>query len=635
MKQLIKIGKRPYLGVWVLSGLVMLLVGLACQSAQAARITVSAVVDRQQVYVGESFQLQIQVDGNDSPAPPDLTGLADFTVSPQGGQQNNSTSISIINGKMTKVSHNGYVFNYLLTPTRAGKLIIPDLEVRAAGASYYTLPVTIEAVPPHETKDFKLRQDLEKSSCYVGEPVKLTVTWYIGKDVKGFNFNLPVISDDNFTVHPDPEAPTKADKDNLLAIPLAKGQEVVARKSHGILNGQDFLTVSFTRILVPKVAGELTLPSATVSAKALAGRQPRGNFSSPFDNFFNDNFFGHSQNIYRTVVVPSNTPTLNVLPLPTQGRPADFNGLVGDYSLLVSASPTTVKVGDPITLTIQVAGPYVGNVKLPPLQNDLPAADFKVPSEMSPGEGQGMLKTFTQTVRARHAGVREVPSLSLSYFNVKSGKYETARSKPVPLQVSGNRIVTAQDAEGGGGITGVTKSDVQAAKGGINYNYEGQDVLVNQTDFFRAVPDRTFIIMFVGLPPALYIIWLLGLQIVRIRQRDPAGRASRRAYHSLQAALQVVEHDKSDSTSRAYELLAKALLDYLGAKLKLKQAVITYADVEPALLARGVDQGAMESLQKALAQCEAGQYAGGAMANKVGNLIAMVEEAAHKLEKFL
>ena len=49
----------------------------------------------QDVFRGESLILQIQVNGSDSPAEPDLSGLIHFQVENLGGQTQNSESISI------------------------------------------------------------------------------------------------------------------------------------------------------------------------------------------------------------------------------------------------------------------------------------------------------------------------------------------------------------------------------------------------------------------------------------------------------------------------------------------------------------------------------------------------------------
>ncbi len=623
MKRLIKTGRHlPAVIRWQLPLLILTaFFALWAGRVLAADISVNAVVDQQHVSVGEGLMLQIQVDGNDSPGAPDLSALSDFKVESLGGQQNSSSSISFINGQISKVSHEGYVFNYRLTPRRAGQLTIPALKLRIAGRDYFTAPIDILAMPPRELRDFKLRLHLEKNTCYVGEPVRLTLTWYIGRDVKGFNFNLPFLRNDKLKVRADSAASTPVNKANIINLTLDGGLEVAARKGTGLLEGRSFTTLSFSLVLIPRQAGTIRLAQATVSAKTLAP-QARSRSFSPF---FNDDFFGRS--LYQSVVVPGNSLELIVKPLPTAGRPADFNGLVGNYSLLVLAVPRKVRVGDPITLTIQVAGPYADYVHLPSLRAQLPARDFKVPVEMAAGEGQGPLKTFTQTVRVRHPGVTSIPPLSLTFFNPATGRYETAHSKPVPLQVSANRVVTAADAQGLGPVISA-KQGIKEAGGGINYNYDTVDALVNEEKAAAGVPGRFVVGAVVGLPPLFYLLVLL---IMALRCRWPAfnsRRAARNAYQMLRKELREIK----PLDVKGYERLSKALTRYLRLKLNLKQALLTNADIREALYRRGVGDEEVKRMLEVLKKCEAGVYAGSAAPVKLENLLAMAGEAARKID---
>jgi hypothetical protein len=152
-------------------------------NAQAKPLSADAVVERSSVFVGEPFIFQIQVSGSENPERPDLSEITDFIVEYHGGQANSSRSVTIINGRMTQNVKQGYVFSYQLIPKRTGKLLLPSVTVHANGQSAQTNPVVMHVQKPAETDDFKLRIDLSKQECYVGEPVTLTVTWYLGKDV--------------------------------------------------------------------------------------------------------------------------------------------------------------------------------------------------------------------------------------------------------------------------------------------------------------------------------------------------------------------------------------------------------------------------------------------------------------------
>jgi hypothetical protein len=310
--------------------------------AQESELTVTAAVEKTQVYAGQPFVLQIQVTGSDEVKPPDLSGLDDFQVQEAGGGQNNSQSISIVNGKISRVVRRGYTFNYRLTAKRAGDLMIPAIVVTAEGKTRRTEPIRMRAVPPSENEDFKLRLDFSGQRVYVGQPVILTVTWYVGGNVEEFGFNIPLLDDKRFDVTGFNDDIDPNQQDAYVRIPLGD-DVVIGRKSRAALDGRTFLTVKFEKVLIPKQAGTIQVPQATVSMRAVQGYQRRGG-NSVLDDFFSDGVFGRRA-VYEDFVVPSNTPTLEVAALPTEGRPAGFTGLVGPFKIEADATPTDISKG--------------------------------------------------------------------------------------------------------------------------------------------------------------------------------------------------------------------------------------------------------------------------------------------------
>src|SRR5690606_9231531 len=70
------------------------------------------------------------------------------------------------------------------------------------------------------------------------------------------------------------------------------------------------------------------------------------------------------------VAVPTGIITLTVKDLPEEGRPAGFSGLIGTYTIRASATPTSVRVGDPIRFELTVEGPGdLRRVPTPELQD--------------------------------------------------------------------------------------------------------------------------------------------------------------------------------------------------------------------------------------------------------------------------
>ncbi len=561
-----------------------------------------AAVGAQQVYVGQGFIFQIQVEGADEPEAADIGALErDFIVQEAGGSANNSTSLTFVNGRMRQIVRRGYTFNYRLAARRRGRFVIPSLTIRHEGRSARTQPIEISVQPPRENDDFKLRLTLSERTAYVGQPVTLQTTWYVGREVNDYAFTMPLLDDRRFEiVDPNVKAPG-ANQRERIEIRLGD-RRATALQGNGELDGRNYLTLQFEKILIPRAAGDLGLASSTVTFRALRGYQRRRGL---LDDFFSDSFFSGSgfgrQAVYETLTVPSNKPTLKVLDLPDAGRPSTFSGLIGAYSIEADARPTEVNVGDPITLNLKISGKgYLGGVRLPPLGEQYALArDFKIPEERAAGEIKSGAKHFTQTIRAKHSGVTAIPPIEISYFDPAAGEYRTARTAPIGLSVKGARIVTAQDAEGVGGAD-IRQTRIESSEQGIAHNYVGADALIPQSASLAERFASPFWLGAILLPP-LAFLGFAGARFLRERE-SPAERLARKAYARWLAAA-------AASGERPDAILA-AMQEYLGARLNLASGALTYRDIQQRLAHAGVNGGALDRLKTVFERCEAGRYAG-------------------------
>lgn len=573
---------------------------LLCAPAWAATFGAKAAVEQTDPFVGEPFVFQIQVSGSEDPEQPDLSHVKDFAVAFRGGQQNSRRSVTIINGRVTEDVQEGYFFSYELTPKREGRHVIPSVTVISNGRSTRTDPVVINARKPVETEDFKLRLSLSKDHCYVGEPVILTVSWFIGKDVRDYRFTLPLLNDDTFRFI-DPELDRQSGT-KLYRIPIGDG-EAIGVQGRGREGGKQYATITFQKVLIPVSSGDVTIEPATVACSALTGYERQR-------SLFDDDFFGTSRRgVYKTVVVPSNALNLRISDLPLTGQPANFAGHVGEYKIETHATPSEVNVGDPITLTLSLSGPdYLEHVDLPPLGEQLKLArDFKVPKERATAEVLGKSKAFTQTVRALRPDVKEVPSIELPYFDTLTGTYRVARSEPIPLTVNKTRIITALDAEGVDAVES-PGSEIETWTKGIAFNYEDMGTLVNQRlaplSWFRS---PLWICLFVG-PPLCYVLLLTGVGLVRRRNADPMKARARKAFGRLARSLK--EAQGAPTSAHACDMVQDAFRHYLGDKLRMPKGALTFNDVKEALKAKGLDQGTLDRLRALFERCEADRYAG-------------------------
>ena len=137
--------------------------------------------------------------------------------------------------------------------------------------------------------------------------------------------------------------------------------------------------------------------------------------------------------------VTSNEPALTIKPLP-DGAPADFSGAVGQFTFTAKVVPTSVAVGEPITWTLELGG--TGNW---PDIHGLPARevskDFKVlqpQAKRTPTEGRLFDATLTEdaVLIPTQPGTYTLGPVSYSYFDPRSGSYQTVQAEPVTVTIT-------------------------------------------------------------------------------------------------------------------------------------------------------------------------------------------------------
>ena len=131
------------------------------------------------------------------------------------------------------------------------------------------------------------------------------------------------------------------------------------------------------------------------------------------------------------VELKSDEAQLTLLPLPQEGRPEDFSGAVGDYQFIYSAGPKKVKVGDPVTLRMEING--TGNfntVIIPKLENTEGFRVYEPQIKTESGK-----KTFRQVLIPESDKVYQTPKAIFTYFDPEKKIYKTITQEPTPLQV--------------------------------------------------------------------------------------------------------------------------------------------------------------------------------------------------------
>jgi hypothetical protein len=562
---------------------VVLVLSVAVSTAALGQVRVSAQADTgRDIYVGENFGFYIVIEGSDKAGQVDLQPLQQYNPQATGNRRQSSTNI--INNKVTTTAT--MIMTYSLRADAPGPIRIPSLSVVVEGKTHRTNPITVNIVKPGTTEQLDVEMTLSEQQCFVGQPVLLSVKFYFSAKINNPQFNVPVLGSDAFYFeNPDVLSQQVQEYD------LGAGKTVMVSQHQVTHKGKQSNLVFLRKILIPRSAGSMRIEPTTVTADVAVARS--------------NSFFG-SQFRYKRFMVKSESVELTVLPLPDEGRPAEFYGLVGQYTIEATATPTEISVGDPITLTVKIGGGnYLKPIRWPELEK-VPelAANFKIPSQKASPTIAGGLKVFTQTIRANNENVTEIPPIPLAYFDANTHIYATVRTEPIKLDVAPTRVLTNADLEGAD-FTPVNR-EVEAIKKGLSANYEDLDVL----------RDMSFSPLAALVSPGYAVLWvapllaLVSSVLVRLfthtSDEKVAGKRRRQACNKAVGRLKSIASAGADRHS---ELLVSAMKQYIGDRFDRAAGSLTPDDCYEAIVAGTEDARAAEKYREAVARSEAGRYA--------------------------
>jgi hypothetical protein len=610
---------------WALTAALMVVAHPALGRDEA--VTASAQVSSTSVYAGDTVTLQITVNGAGSAVVPEIK-IAGVQAEYLGGSDQSSSMTYNINGKVTQQTTRQYAMQWRLTPSKAGDFTIPSIAVTVGGGggggggvgpvqTARTRPISIRVAEPGESADFRLTVSSEKTTAYVGEAIRLKLVWYLGKAAR----NAQISGNDGgqeYDVYPapDPRPVGTGQEDDRYPQIMLLGRPTHGELAQGDWDGRQVTTFTQELIVVPKSAGKLELGPFQATFDAVTGQRKRNIFDSPWDD----------RSMTQRVAVASGTATVEVKALPTAGKPADFSGLVGTYAIESSISATEANVGDPLTLSVRISGeePMAG-VEAPDLAR-VPGFEenFRLSPEGWDGGGGGKAvvpgrRTYSMTVRPQSDTVTEIPGISLSYFDTKSGEYRRATSAAIGLKVKGVRQVTLGDAVGVVPPGGVAKVEPpKRSEAGIRANVSMDEALINQRVIGMSWVWRGEVWAVVGGPPLLALGTIFAVRRARA-VRSPRDRA-------LGAIAQGRRALGKAGDARG---VGQALRVAVGGALGVDCAVVTSAD------AAGLPDEARDAARGALAIAERVDFGGvvegagdlGALKQRASESMSMLERA--------
>lgn len=424
-------------------GMVINVFSISSLALAQGRAKVQALVDRNDLAVGDQFTLTIEVSSDSSlqvlnPEIPNLGQMGFQVLRSWTGTESRS---SYANGTFEIIQSRS--FSYTLSPQKPGQFVIPPIPVEVEGQRLQTQSIKIQVgaqrsqgqssqeedvtdpldqaeevfnqllrrrlgmgagstrtQPKNPNEAFFIQIEADKTKVYVGE--QITVSWYL--------YTRGEIHDIDTLKYPSLSGFWKEDIE--LSTRLNYEQEVV--------NGIPYRKALLARYAIfPIKAGKSTIDSykvkCLVSVPTALG-------------------FGFSERYHFTKA--SQPIPVEVLDVPTLGRPVDFSGAVGRFTVKASVESQNVVAHQPVSFKLRIEGN--GNAKtidLPPLKMPNSVEIYDTKSDSKWFKDGTSYKEFEIILVPREAGELVLPEISISAFDTQQVKFYNMRSESIRLNV--------------------------------------------------------------------------------------------------------------------------------------------------------------------------------------------------------
>lgn len=597
---------RPFLAGCFLFACVLF---LGTGKGWAQDITFHAEVDRTNSSIGSPVRLTLTVEGTQDVAEIPMPAIDGFDAQYLGP----STRISVVNGRYSASKS----FAYSLLPLRAGRLTIPPVRAEIFGKIYATQPIEVDIADAAGaggassrtgtvTLEDKISLVLKapRNEVYLHERLPVKIMLFV-TDLSISDVRYPELKQAGIEVEP-------------FGRPHQYEQ---------IIRGVRYHIVEFDTNIYPTRTGSLFLEPAALECNIVAKTSAR---EPPFGrgSILDDDFFGAFFDRYekRPMTIRSEGVSLNVLPLPEEGRPRDFSGAVGRFDFEASAAPGEVNAGDPVTLKMKISGEgSLKAVQFPVLKN---AGSFKTYDPQVKEEGTA--KTLEQVIIPQSHEITQVPVIEFSYFDPRLKKYQTISRGPFPLTVKkvqeeGLQMVSPE------GQARLLAPEVLGRDIVFIKDSPGRFEVMGSR-FYHSAFFYVMMALFCALWAALCVMYQrthkIETDIVYARRL----RAPREARKGLKEAarLKNLKHREE-----FYDALFKTLRQYLGNKLHLSAGTVTFEVVQPRL-ADQLNPEELARIQEAFEECDAIRYAPASVTEEtMRESYARIERIIDHLERHL
>lgn len=551
---------------------------------------------------------------------PNIKGF-EVLMGPSRSQQ---SSTQIINGNVTSTS--SITFTYILMADKEGTYIIPGATIVADGENKTSNSVQIKVLPPDQTggsssnggssgrassrsqaagskitnQDLFITATATKTTVYEQEAILLTYKVYTLVNLTQLYGDMPKLT-------------------NIYTQEVELPQKKTFTLEH--YNGRNYNTTIWRQyVLFPQQVGKIEIPAITF--EGIVEQQVASD--DPFDAFFNGG--SNYVQIKKNIISPKLVFNVNALP---SGKPANFSGGVGDFSISSSISTKELKTNDAVTVKVIISG--TGNLKLvntPEINfpKDFEIYDPKVDNNFNlTREGLSGNKVIEYLAIPRHAGNFTIPPIEFSYFDLKTKSYKTIKTEAYELKVEkgeGNADQVIADF--------TNKEDLKVLGHDIRYIKLGDTKLTRKDDFFFG--SMAYYLWYI-IPLVLFIVFVIvcrkqameNANVAKVRTK----KANKVATKRMKNASKLLAGNQKEAF---YDEVLKALWGYISDKLSIPVSQLSKDNIEEELTKYGVNPELIKDFIGTLNECEFARYAPGNQNEAMDKVYASAVEVISKME---
>ena len=455
--------------------------------AAALAAQVELEVQPRQLEVGQTVDVRLTVTDGSVRGTPEVPVDDGLTIA-FGGQ---SSQHIIVNFRQSR----SVVYQYELTAMRPGTFDVGPVSFVVDGQTLTAEPITVRVVPRSAGDKMGARATLSDPDPWMGEVVL-------------YEFEA------RFEASTVPKGWQEPTYEGFVQVPSVPPEE----QRYSVT--EDGVSGVVHKIVVPLVA--VGQGHHTITPGALRGTAPDTTARRRNRGF--EPWIGLGGDV-KSVTLAAPPVEADIRPLPLEGKPPDFGGLVGTFAIRQNVSQTEVPLGESVAIEITLQGNgSLTSLHLPPAPRDAKFRAYDDDPEVSAVVKDGEFVSRAKIERAvvpEAEGPLTIPGVSLPYFDPEKGAYSTLTTDAV-------QIVVTPGEQGGGAIASFANGE---AHQGRAIESLGDDILPPPSK--AKVRDQTFdgaVAWMIGMPavPLLGLIGLAGARMARGRVTAPWVRLDRR-----------------------------------------------------------------------------------------------------------